>query len=87
MIKGIQSKKDLDAFVARMAAGRSSAAKSRASSNAPPSPPAKAKPSPTKLNAVKAPATKLPEPAKSTGRKKVPVSDATRSITINIRNH
>lgn len=76
MSKGIASKKDLDAFVMRMANGRKVAAASRASSNAPPSVPAKPKrakaaapnpPSPN-ANTVIGQDTKIPAPAKSKGR-------------------
>lgn len=64
--KAIRSKTDLDAFVTRMAAGKKAAATSRATSTATPSPKPPAK-SGQNLNAVKAPPTKLPTPAKKSG--------------------
>lgn len=82
MTKGIQSKKDLDAFVARMASGKKVAAASRASSNAPPSAPrprkAKAaapnpKNSPNE-NTVIGQETSIPLPKKSRGGMSVTIN-------------
>lgn len=84
----IRDKKDLDAFVARMAAGKKSAGAKRASSTAPPSPPVKSKGRvPTELNTVSPPPTHVAAPKAPTGRKKVPTSDATKRVTIHIHNH
>lgn len=64
---GMGDRKGMDAFVARMAAGKA-AAKARGHSQAPPIPKVKAKPATgAALNAVKAPATKLPEPKAPSG--------------------
>lgn len=65
---GMGDRKGMDAFVARMAAGKAAAAKNRGGSTAPPG--AKTKPKPatgTALNAVKAPLTRMPEPKASSG--------------------
>lgn len=88
----IRDQKDLNSFVAKMAAGRTKAAAARASSTAPPSP-AKPKskstaiPQETKAAGNASPASPIPKPAKSKGTNKKggEPSSATRSIVINIR--
>ncbi len=61
-------RKEMDAFVTRMAQGRKAASAKRAVSNAPPSkkPAARSAGAPA-LNAVKPPKTKVPAPASKPG--------------------
>lgn len=85
----MRDKKDLDAFVQRMAAGRTKAAAARASSTAPPNPaPAKSKstvvPQESKAAGNASPKAKMPAPAKSGGSK--PGSKG-RNVTIIVHNH
>lgn len=85
----IRDKKDLDGFVARMAAGRKAAASKRVSSTAPPSPPpmkSKSIAIPDKAKAAGDAPLKasMPEPKKSGGKK--PGSQG-KHVTIHIHNH
>lgn len=89
----IRDKKDLDAFVSRMAAGKSAAASKRVSSTAPPTNNKSARPSKAaqNLNAVTPPPTKLPKPAKKSGvtvpsQAVGPSTAGSKKIVINIHN-